>query len=163
MSTSNLRRRTGLLLFLAAAAGCLPIRPRAYEPASLVSRPLPGLPVTVRSMPADRDLDPLLADAVRWGLARAGRWGHLRRPVTLVVLPSHRALERAAGRPGYSWLRAWAFEEEILLQSPRSWPWYSRGRVRGLLAHELTHVVHYQTAGLRVRRGGAAVRRYDPD
>jgi hypothetical protein len=68
--------------------------------------------------------------------------------VVVRVLPSHAALEEAANRPGFAWLRAWARYEEVLLQSPRTWS-ASGGAVDELLLHELTHCVMYQLASTR--------------
>jgi hypothetical protein len=69
-------------------------------------------------------------------------------PITITVHPSHAALEAAARRPGYDWLRAWARYGSIELQSPASWGLLgaSDAQVIELLTHELTHCVMYQRA-----------------
>jgi hypothetical protein len=76
---------------------------------------------------------------------RISRWGRFRHGVTVRILPDHGALEALVGVRGYPWLRAWAFGEQILLQSPRSWSDAAGGdEVAELLAHELTHALMYQ-------------------
>lgn len=80
----------------------------------------------------------------------AERWGRLRQPVTVVLHPTHQALEDAAHREGYPWLRAWARFDTIELQSPRTWNLVfppGDAELEELLAHELTHCVMYQQAG----------------
>jgi hypothetical protein len=69
--------------------------------------------------------------------------------VTITVQPTHAALEDAAHRRGYRWLRGWARFDTIDLQSPRTWGWFE-GRGRKLeerVAHELAHCAMYQLAG----------------
>lgn len=91
-----------------------------------------------------------VAEALVKALACAERWGRLRVPVTVVLHPSHAALEEAVHRNGFAWLRAWARFDTIDLQSPRTWNLVfppSRVELEELLAHELTHCVMYQRAG----------------
>ncbi len=86
------------------------------------------------------------------GLLAAGprllRWGGFRQGVFIHVVPDHAALEAAIDRRGYPWLRAWAYGDQILLQSPRSWNAASSAaldeELGELLAHELTHTLMYQ-------------------
>ncbi|HVI93234.1 MAG TPA: hypothetical protein VM753_04470 [Anaeromyxobacter sp.] len=94
---------------------------------------------------AARDVARALAEAV----ARVARWGGLAAEVTVRIQPSHAALERAVGREGYPWLRAWARYRSIDLQSPSSWGPFDGGRARlaELVAHELAHCAMYQRAG----------------
>lgn len=75
-----------------------------------------------------------------------GRWGELRAPLRVEVLPDHRALEDAVDRKDYPWLRAWARYGEVWVQAPSSWGLLgaSDAAVKELLVHELTHVVMYQ-------------------
>jgi hypothetical protein len=78
--------------------------------------------------------------------ARLSRWGSFRQGVLVRVFPDHDTLEAALDRHGYPWLRAWAFGDQVLLQSPRSW---GAGGPAGdelseLLTHELTHSLMYQ-------------------
>ena len=107
----------------------------------------PGLLFEVR-YPRD---DAGEAGRIGGGLLAAGprlsRWGRFRHGVTVRVLPDHEALEAVIGLHGYPWLRAWAFGDQILLQSPRSWgdpPTAAREEMSELLAHELTHALMYQ-------------------
>lgn len=74
------------------------------------------------------------------------RWGELRAPLRVEVLPDHAALEDAVDRHGYPWLRAWARYGEVWLQAPSTWGLLgaSDTALRELLVHELTHVVMYQ-------------------
>ncbi len=87
--------------------------------------------------------------AVEAAAPRVGRWGALARPVTITVHPDHEALEAAAQRHGYEWLRAWARYDTIEIQSPRSWGLLgaSARKLEELLTHELTHCAMYQLAG----------------
>ena len=82
-------------------------------------------------------------------LACATRWGPLSSRLTIVVRPTHGALEVAAHRERTDWLRAWARFDTIDLQSPLTWriadPKHEQ--LEELLAHELTHCVMYQVAG----------------
>jgi hypothetical protein len=91
-----------------------------------------------------------VAAALEKAVPCAEQWGRLRVPVTIVLQPSHEALEAAVHRQGYRWLRAWARFDTIDLQSPRTWNLLfspSVDEVAELLAHELTHCVMYQQAG----------------
>lgn len=74
------------------------------------------------------------------------RWGELRAPLRVEVLPDHAALEEAVDRKGYPWLRAWARYGEVWIQAPSTWGLLgaSDAALRELLVHELTHVVMYQ-------------------
>ncbi len=97
---------------------------------------------------ADRgDLEALIEEASQ-ALPSIERWGGLRVPTRLIVLPDHAALEDRAQHPGYGWLRAWARYDVVYLQSPRTWHILgirpSRGELRALLTHELTHCAMYQ-------------------
>jgi len=91
-----------------------------------------------------------VAEALVQALPCAERWGRLRVPVTVVLHPSHGALEEAVHRDGFAWLRAWARFDTIDLQSPRTWNLIfppTLAEIEELLAHELTHCVMYQRAG----------------
>jgi hypothetical protein len=86
--------------------------------------------------------------ALEQAVPAARRWGTLAAPVLLTIHASHGALEEAAQRRGYDWLRAWTRYDRIDLQSPRTW---SRGaasdaEMTRLLAHEITHCVMYQAS-----------------
>src|SRR5215472_13209913 len=101
---------------------------------------------------ADSTAAAQLSRALENAGASIGRWGELRSPVKLEVLPSHELLEEAVNRQGYGWLRAWARYDEILLQSPRTWgpvgP--TQAEVTELLTHELTHCMMYQQSSDRL-------------
>lgn len=87
--------------------------------------------------------------AVKAAAPRITRWGALHRPVTLTLQPDHDALEAAAQRHGYEWLRAWARYDTIDIQSPRTWSLLgaSARKLEELVTHELTHCAMYQLAG----------------
>jgi hypothetical protein len=74
------------------------------------------------------------------------RWGSLDHKVEVQVLPDHAALETAVRRRGFGWLRAWGRYQEILLQSPRTWPGPppTHSDLVELLTHELTHCLMFQ-------------------
>jgi hypothetical protein len=103
---------------------------------------------------SDADLDalPRVSQAVQSAGPAIARWGELRSPVTIELLPSHELLEKAVDRPGYDWLRAWARYDEVFLQSPRTWgpivP--TQAEVNELLTHELTHCMMYQQSADRL-------------
>jgi hypothetical protein len=86
----------------------------------------------------------------------AARWGVLPAGLTLTVHPTHADLERATGRPGNPWMRAWARSGSVDLQSPRTW---TRGRATDdalarILSHELTHCVLFEATGREWRARG---------
>ena len=87
----------------------------------------------------------VLPDALAAGTSR---WGDLRDPLRVEVLPDPASLEEAVDRKGYAWLRAWARRSEVWLQAPSTWGLLgaSDAALRELLGHELTHVVMYQRA-----------------
>lgn len=94
----------------------------------------------------DREAAGRVAAAIEHAGPRLAVWGALREPVTVIVEPSHAALESDVGRKGYDWLRAWARYREVWVQSPRTWGLWGAGQqsVDELLLHELTHCVMYQ-------------------
>jgi hypothetical protein len=87
--------------------------------------------------------------ALEGAAPRVRRWGVLLHPVTVTVQPDHEALEAAAQRHDYEWLRAWARYDTIEIQSPRTWGFFSPSatKLEELLTHELTHCAMYQLAG----------------
>jgi hypothetical protein len=103
----------------------------------------------VHYFPEDAGAARQVVDALVEAAPRVERWGVLSAPVTVIVHPSHAALEAAVHRSGYDWLRAWARYAQIDLQSPRTWGILgaSDREVRELVAHELTHCAMYQLAG----------------
>lgn len=109
--------------------------------------------VFVKYAQSDGEAARQLERALPGALAIAERWGALSAPVVITIHPTHEALEVAARRPGYAWLRAWARADAIELQSPRTW---SRGEATDeemgqLLAHELTHCAMFQAMGADAR------------
>ncbi len=140
------RPRSALVVVTLAAAAC------AHAPgAEWTSETLGGDhdAVVVRYGGGDREIADRVLRAVRAALPVAERWGRLTRTVTLTIHPTHEALEEAAHRSGYAWLRAWARAESIELQSPRTWSrgWASEDELVQLVTHELTHCVMYQAIG----------------
>ena len=87
-----------------------------------------------------------LERAIRAASPRLARWGALRVPVRVLVLPSHEALEAAVNRHDFDWLRAWARYDQIYVQSPSTWSLLGANPadVDELMLHELTHCVMYQ-------------------
>jgi hypothetical protein len=138
--------RAVLALLLALGSGC----------ASAPARPARSEDVTVgdarfRVVWSAGDERPARAvmRAVRVAAPRIRRWGALAHPITITIHPDHEALESAAQRHGYDWLRAWARWDTIEIQSPASWSFLgpSARKVDELVIHELTHCAMYQQAG----------------
>jgi hypothetical protein len=143
-----------VLLLFTGAQGCAVCLPSIfYDLKHPMTHRVADLPVTLYYVEADGPVVPAVEAAVREGLRKASRWGILAKPVTITIYPNHLELEKAVHRRGYPWLKAWATEEGIALQSPRSWPLLKEEHLLQLMAHELTHVVHYQTAGITGLRG----------
>ncbi|XXF75793.1 hypothetical protein P2318_22365 [Myxococcaceae bacterium GXIMD 01537] len=105
----------------------------------------------VEAEPRDEDSALQVRRAVENAGPKLSRWGALNEPVTVRVHPTHKALERAAGRSGYAWLRAWARYDAVEVQAPHTWGLLAtrQDEVDELLLHELTHSVMYQLAGDR--------------
>ncbi len=155
----------GLALLL--TSGCA--APRGRMPSEAPSRAAPdAVPVEtpvgsfrVEAPPSDEDGAQKVRQAVHNAAPKLLRWGTLREPVVVRVHPNHKALERAADRRGYAWLRAWARYDVVDVQSPRTWGLFgaSQNQVDELLLHELTHSVMYQVASDRPnwRRTGIPV------
>jgi hypothetical protein len=80
------------------------------------------------------------------------RWGGLRVPTRIVIVPDHGALEARAHHADLSWLRAWGRFDVVYLQSPRTWQgaWGpSLPALRQILTHELSHCLMFQAAADR--------------
>ena len=131
---------------LAACAPHVPDEAPALSDTIVVGESTVRLEYQARDAAAARRV----AEALVKALPCAERWGQLRVPVTVVLHPSHAALEEAVHRDGFAWLRAWARFDTIDLQSPRTWNLIfppTLAEIEELLAHELTHCVMYQRAG----------------
>jgi hypothetical protein len=102
----------------------------------------------LRSEPGATEDELRLRRAIERAVPRLERWGGLRAPVTVRVAPTHDALERAVGRSGYDWLRAWAQYDDLIVQSPGSWAGTDRD-VDELVVHELAHCLLFQRAGTK--------------
>lgn len=81
--------------------------------------------------------------AAHEGLAR---WGGLPEPLTIYLVGTHTDLERAVGRSGYDWLRAWTRRDNVIFQAPSTWN-ASDEALKKLVLHELTHAVLFQRSG----------------
>lgn len=106
----------------------------------------PGLLFEVRFSDGDHEEADRIGRCLLNAGPRLARWGDFKSGVVVRVYPSHDALEAALSLRGYSWLRAWAWADQIALQSPRTW---SRHLVPDreldeLVTHELTHALMYQ-------------------
>ena len=139
---------------LATALGCAlaACAPRVPDGAPARTETIAIGETTVRLEYQARDASSArrVVEALVRAIPSAERWGQLRVPVTVVLHPSHAALEEAVHRDGFSWLRAWARFDTIDLQSPRTWNLIfppAPAEIEELLAHELTHCVMYQRAG----------------
>jgi hypothetical protein len=143
------RMRAVAAALLACCAACASTR-AARSPAIRRTMTVGDSTVYLDYQPVDAAAASDVAAALPAALRRVGRWGRLREPVTITLCPSHEALEAAARRPGYPWLRAWARYATIDLQSPRTWQLLggpSRRRLQETLTHELTHCLMYQASG----------------
>ncbi|MFY0530361.1 peptidase MA family metallohydrolase [Archangium gephyra] len=89
--------------------------------------------------------------AVTEALPRLERWGTLREPVTIKVMPDHASLEAAVRARGFDWLRAWSRYDKVFVQAPSTWgaAGATQPQINELLLHELTHSVMYQMAADR--------------
>jgi hypothetical protein len=93
-----------------------------------------------------------LQRAVEHALPRLERWGTLREPITLKVMPDHASLEAATEQHDVGWLRAWGRYDELLVQAPSTWglAGASQPQLNELVLHELTHNLMYQLASDRL-------------
>jgi hypothetical protein len=107
----------------------------------------PGLLFELIYTSADAQDVPRIEQGLLAAGARVARWGSFREGIHVHLLPDHASLEDAVDRHGYPWLRAWAFGDQVLLQSPRSWSDAAPAKdeeLVELLTHELTHALMYQ-------------------
>ena len=142
--------RVALAAALALLAACAPRAPGvAVAETRMVDVDAGGARFRIVHGPDDAGAARLVAAALADAAPRAQRFGALAVPVTITLHPSHAALEGAASREGYPWLRAWARYATVELQSPRTFGLLGarRARVAELLAHELAHCAMWQRAG----------------
>ncbi len=131
------------LLLLVALAGCVSPLKRLTVVTQLE---LPGARIALKSDGQHPDDVAKLERALAAAVPRLQAWGGLSVPVTVYMLPDHDALERAVGRFGYDWLRAWARYDDVLFQRPATWG-ARQEEVNELVLHELTHCALFQRAG----------------
>jgi hypothetical protein len=136
-------------LITAVAFGCTPTSRVLKNRAEVTSTPAR---VAVEFSDVDRPAAAQVQRSIERAMPSLERWGKLKVPVTVRVLPSHDALEEAVSRPGYPWLKAWARYDEVLLQSPRTWSLLGArpADVDELVLHELTHCAMYQLSSDRL-------------
>ena len=148
-SRRSLRRWTPLL-FLAACATQMPTLQHQQRVSTRVGD------FVLEFSDADSTVVAPVSRALEEAGPSIGRWGELRSPVKLEVLPTHEQLEEAVDRQGYDWLRAWARYDEVFFQSPRTWGLVgpSQAEVTELLTHELTHCMMYQQSADRLSWSG---------
>jgi hypothetical protein len=101
----------------------------------------PGLLFRLLYQPTDAAEVQRLRSELLTVAPRLSRWGQFRQGVSIEVHPDHAAFEAAVNRRGYPWLHAWAYRDEIVIESPRGW---TRIELDELLAHELTHALMFQ-------------------
>jgi hypothetical protein len=136
--------RSASLALLLVTAACAHVRAEPSAQREAVS--VGGGVFHLEYQAEDRAAARQVAEALRQAAPSALRWGRFAAPVVVTIHPSHQALEAAARRPGYPWMRAWTRFASIDLQSPRTWSGggTSDAAMAQLLAHELTHCVMYQ-------------------
>ncbi|RKG88821.1 hypothetical protein D7W82_08980 [Corallococcus sp. CA049B] len=132
----------GTTLLLSACASVQ----KAPSPAATLA--LPGGEFLFEHSAKDAQSADMVRRAVENAAPQLARWGAFQEPVTLVIHPNHAALERAARRSGYDFLRAWARYEQVEVQSPRTWTraGATQKQVDELLLHELTHSLMWQAS-----------------
>jgi hypothetical protein len=140
-----MRAMPGAVLVLLLGAGC--IAPRAVTREVLPLETELGT-FHLEHPPRKEEGAAMVRAAIEKATPRLARWGRLLGPVTVRIHPSHRALEEAARREDYDWLRAWARYDVVDVQAPDTWrPIEGTQRdVDELLLHELTHTLMYQVA-----------------
>lgn len=128
-----------------AAAGCVHV---PSGPPIVDEVEVGGASFRVVALEGDAGAARQVLRALAVAAPRAQRFVPLVSQVTLTLHPSHEDLEKAVDREGYDWLRAWARQRTVDLQSPRTWGLWGAGdrEVEELLAHELTHCAMFQAA-----------------
>jgi hypothetical protein len=136
-------RSLRLLLLVSLAIACASARTSSTpEEKPLTSEvETPGLLFRVLYQPADAAEARRLRRQLLSVAPKLSRWGKFRQGVSIQVQPDHAAFELAVRRRGYPWLRAWAVEDRIELESPRD---LDDAQLQELLTHELTHSLMLQ-------------------
>ncbi|MCY1034447.1 hypothetical protein OV207_23550 [Corallococcus sp. BB11-1] len=139
-----------IVVALALLSACASMHKPPVDPDA--SLELPGGRFHFAHGPREAQAADMVRRAVEHAGPRLARWGAFHEPVTLVIHPTHAALERAANRPDHDFLRAWARFEQVEVQSPRTWTrsGASQKQVDELLLHELTHSLMYQVSASRM-------------
>ncbi len=139
--------RAAAIAALAIVVGCVPSLTVRFRSRLEV----PGGAFVFEYSEQDRGEVARVEASVAKAMPVLSRWGRLREPVRVFILPTHEALEEAVDRRGYGWLRAWARYDEVFLQSPRTWGFFpaTQRELDELLLHELTHCLMYQLAATR--------------
>ena len=140
--------KPSLVLALILSAGCAHVQAASGPPTPVVIAP--GVLTVQADSAEDAGAQARVVLAARAALPALLRFGRPGTPVTILVLPSHEALEEAIHRPSFRWLRAWARYDVVYLQSPRTWGLFAggEGQLTEMLTHELTHCAMFQAAGL---------------
>ncbi len=142
--------RSRKLLFIALCAqwacALIPVAPTLPDERVVQAG---GERFVVRFQEVDRKTALGVAHSLEIAEPRVTRWGRFTAPVSILVRPTHDALEHAVHRLDYPWLRAWARYDSIDLQSPRTWSYLGSvdAQVTELLTHEVTHCLMYQLSG----------------
>lgn len=135
----------GMMVLLSGCASTRFSAPEAALAAS-VSMETPTGQFHIDYAPGDEQDATRIRQAVTEALPRLERWGTLREPVTIKVMPDHESLEAAVRQRGFDWLRAWSRYDDMFVQAPSTWApaGATQPQINELLLHELTHSVMYQ-------------------
>lgn len=134
---------TRLFCLLALASGCVTPLSSLTRTTALKTA---SASFELKSEPLATADEARVQGALERAAPKLDRWGGLAARVTVKIAPSHDHLERAVGRTGYDWLRAWAMYGELILQSPATWA-TADADLEELLVHELTHCLLFQRSG----------------
>jgi hypothetical protein len=137
--SSRLLAVLGVGLAVACASGRTSTTLKETPLASEVQAP--GLLFQLRYQPADAAEVQRLRTELLAVAPKLSRWGQFRQGVFIQIHPDHASLEEAVNRRGYPWLHAWAYQDQIQLESPRG---LNEVQLQELLAHELTHSLMFQ-------------------
>ncbi len=141
----------GVLVLLSGCASTRFSAPEAALAASVSMETAAGQ-FQIEYAPGDEQDAARIRQAVTEALPRLERWGTLREPVTIKVMPDHESLEAAVRQRGFDWLRAWSRYDDVFVQAPSTWApaGATQPQINELLLHELTHSVMYQQAADRL-------------